>query len=130
MDANSIFRWVAVLPAALGGAWLTYIVWMIIDRLVLVSQGFDPDSIIERIWTTVGSSGVMTIAFIWIGVTVAPAHKKNTAGIMGVLAIVIGGVLLLPAILVKDIWAILGCVAMIASSALTVKSFWEEEIDG
>ena len=94
-------------------AWLAWFLVSLGNRLIIGSQGFDPSSTLLRIFIEFISHLAMGASFVYVGAKVAPAHQKIVAYALAGLGLVTSGVLLFPAFVLADYWALWGGAALI-----------------
>jgi hypothetical protein len=104
-------RWLAVLPGALGAAWLAHIV----VRLGGVIGGSD-SWFLGRLYLEASGGLAMGVAFVYCGGKIAPNQQKNAIYVLTGLAILIAGFTLYPALLVQNLWAILNALCIVVGA--------------
>ncbi len=105
--ANAL-RWIAVLPSALLGGWLAWILVKGLNRITFAWQGIDPDSFFSRVFIEGISHGALGAAAVYVGARLAPSHKRIVVFILATLLVAAAGFLLFPAIVLRDWWAVYG----------------------
>ena len=97
-----VLRWIALLPASVGAAWAAWLV---------VNFGINPGSFISKAFIVTVSHAVMGGAFVFVGVRLTPIHQRSVAFVLAGIGLVGIGMMLFPAIVLRDYWAIWGGVA-------------------
>jgi len=118
-----VLRWVAVLPAALLAACLAY---ALIKLLNGGFAAFDPQysSSFYFILLEIGCNYVNGFAFVFVGVYVAPSHKKQVALALAVIGILIVGSSLI--IQLQDgQWRLVEILSRLACGAGLITCLWQ-----
>lgn len=120
-------RWLVLLPASLAGAWLAYFVITLINKVTAVAY-LDPDSFMMKAYLETSGHITLGAAFVYVGVYIAPAHKRATAYSMAGLSISFVSVLLYTALMAPTVnyWAVYGGVAVLVAALGTVYSILNE----
>jgi hypothetical protein len=123
-----IGRWLAFLPAAVLGAWLFYWVMRWGMRYMLSAPFLDPNSFLLRGFAEFISSLAMGVAFVYAGAKVAPNNKKMVGYGLSGLGLVLGGMMLYPAIQVENYWSVWSGVWFIAGLAVAAVATRDGEL--
>ena len=126
---QAILRWIAFLPGASAAALLVSVAMQLINRILMFLNGMNPDGFLNKLWLDVVSSGLMGVAFVYVGARIVPAHRKPVGYILAVTIILIAGFLAFPAVTQHDWWALVGCVAMAGGGAVVAHSVATGELD-
>jgi hypothetical protein len=126
--ALNALRWIGFIPCAALGAWLTWIVMTILNRISMIMTGINPNGLICKFFIEVIASGCMGAAFVYIGSRVAPLKHKIVAYVLLIIAILISGFLLFPAISQQNWWAVISTLSMAGGAGLTIYSIIEEKV--
>ena len=105
-----ILRWIALLPCAAIASLLGWYIANILGRIGISVVGLDSKSFLAQLYFNTVGSGVMTIAFVYIGVAIAPFYRKNVAYILSVVWFLFSDFTLFTGIMMKNGWAIWGSV--------------------
>ena len=103
-------RWTAFLPAAFAGAWLVWILVVLLSRWSLAWAGVESGSFFDQLFQTTTAHAVLGFAFVVIGAKVAPGHRRVVVFVLAGVSVLLCGALLLLAIIVRDGWAIAGAI--------------------
>jgi hypothetical protein len=115
----TIVRWICLLPGAMLGCCLVYLLAMILIGFS-ISWYIEPGSFLSRILVVSFSHGATGFAFLYVGEKIAPSHKNLVIYSLAGIVLIVSGFLAYPAVLVSDYWAILGNASLIAGSLLSV----------
>ena len=74
--------------------------------------GMNPDAFLSRIYIEGVSQGALGAAIVYVAAQIVPSHKTVIVFVMTGLIILGAGVLMFPSIIVKNLWAIYGCICM------------------
>ena len=119
--AINILRWIVIFPGALLGAWLTWIIFDFVLKLtthMFLLYQYEPESFYSRtiaFITDIISHGVLGAMFVYLGAKIAPTHRKVVAYVLAGLSFLIVGFSLYPAIIIRDMLAIGGAIAVVIS---------------
>jgi hypothetical protein len=100
VSIKEVARWIALLPVAIGAAWL--------GHLAATLGGFfggGDDWFLGKLYLETASGMFMGAAFVFSGAKIAPKHNKRTAYALTVIAVLTAGFLLCPALQVLNYWA-------------------------
>lgn len=111
--AIEILRWVAFLPGAALGAWLSWILINILGRFSLGYYGVKSDTFLAQLYFNTAGHAAMGVAFVYLGAKIAPSYQKIVAYILAGLGLIFCGFALFPAIIVGSGWAIWGVISFI-----------------
>lgn len=121
--AVNLGRWLILLPASAAGAWLAYVVMVLINKVpVLAYAELGPFA--QKALQEITGNIALGIAFVYIGIRVAPSCKRLVAYVMAGLSIIFGCVMLYYAVTAPSIdpWAVVGGILFLASALLTAYS--------
>ncbi len=127
--AIDILRWVAFLPGAAVAAWLAWILINILGRFSLSYVGITSDSIWGQFYFNTAGHSAMGAAFVYIGAKIVPSYRKVVAYVLAGAALVLGGFLLFPAVMVRDWWAVWGCICIVLGVGAVVYLIHQGETD-
>ena len=127
--ALHIFRWVGFLPAAFLAAWLAWLAINLLGRFGFAVAGITPEDFFGKLYFIVAGHTAMGAALVYTGTKIVPSHKLIVAFILAGLGIITAGVLLFPAIMVKDWWAVLGGIFVAIGAGVMVWSINAEEVN-
>ena len=105
-----IARWILFLPAAIGAAWLAWLVVGAIYRFASHYAGLNTTEVIPRFLFEAISNGMMGAAFVYVGAKVAPLHRQNVAFLLAAIGLLIASIAVYLAIREPDyltLWAAL-----------------------
>ena len=119
-------RWLAMLPGALAAGWCAWGVVTLLNRITFSLSGINPDWFVSRLYIEGVSHGVLGAAVVYVGVKIAPARRSEALFALAALSLLGAGLLLFPAFLVGDWWAIYGVVALAVGSSCVVVGFVQE----
>lgn len=95
-----------MLPGALLGAWFSWLLCNVANRLILAFVGISPDSIGGRVWVEAISSLVLGAAFVYAGSYIAPTYERHVSLNLGRLGLIATAVLAVAAVVDLDYWAL------------------------
>ena len=103
----TVVRWIGVLPCALLGGWLAYVIIGLLQWVTLWFGGiFSPDSFGMQFAVETSRSVAAGAALVYLGVIVAPAHRRPVAYCLAALGVLLVGFSLFPSVWQEDGWAI------------------------
>lgn len=123
-----LLRWIMLFPGALLCSTVVCISLSIICRFILCLQGFNPDSLIEKIMVTIIPQAISGFAFVHTGCKISPSHKRGVAYVLGCIALILTGSIMHLALSTNDYWKLSGNLAFILGSSLTMYSISTEEL--
>jgi hypothetical protein len=104
-------RWIAFLPAAFVGAWVTWIVVSVLSRWSLGYAGVESGSFLDTVFQTTSAHAIMGGAFVVIGTKIAPpGQRRIVVYVLAGVAVLACGMLLVPAIMTRNWWSVIGAV--------------------
>jgi len=108
-------RWIGFLPAAVLAAWLTWILMVMFWRFSIISLGIEAIDYLEKFYFMVGGHMAMGAIFAYVGMLIAPTHRRNVSYIVGGVGVVITVYTLIPDAYFQDWWAVTGSLLFGAS---------------
>ena len=131
-------RWIAILPGSFLGAWIISIIFNFLE--IVGSRHFadgpiDPNDppffvTISAIFIQCVGHFITGAGFLYIGINIAPSHKKQVAVILATAGIAIGGALVTPALLTHQYKIIFVIISLIAGIATCLWDFWHNPDKG
>lgn len=120
-------RWLILLPASVVGAWVAYLVIIFVNKVTAYFY-LDPDSFLMRTLLETMGNMALGAALVYIGVYIAPSHKRVVAYVMAGLSISIESVMLFSALIVPTLnyWAVYGGVIFLLAALVTTYSILHE----
>lgn len=118
-------RWILFIPGAFLGSYVVHVIVIFVNRTSMIN----PDSFFGMLFILPAASLAMGASFVYLGTYIAPEKKKTVALVLGGMLLIITGFLLFPAIMMVDVWSIVGAVAMNIGSVGVVLSVFRGEID-
>jgi hypothetical protein len=97
-----LLRWLVLLPCAILGGWLAYLVMVGIQRASAYFAFQSPDSLVNSWFIESVGTGAAGAAFVWFGMKVAPVKLPQVAYGLAVSAVFIAGALALPIAVQRD----------------------------
>jgi len=115
-----IFRWAAILPAAMGGSYVVGVVYRAFFHLnVWVDADVNTDSVIMAFGKDTSSGLVIGIAVVYIAVRVAPNHEKTVGVVSAALTLVASGFLMAGTIIGQDWTLLAGTITLAVGASFT-----------
>lgn len=96
---NKYLRWAALLPLAMVSSLIIQGISRVFNSWQLGAVG------LSRVWLEIVSGALLGWVFVWVGVHIAPTHKRQTAMVLFGLAAMLFGVAVVSAIQTRsDAW--------------------------
>ena len=92
-------------------------------------MGVEYHSFLGQLYFNTFGHGMMGAAFVYIGAKIAPSYQRNVAYLMVGLGLVLGGLALFPAIMMRSGWAIWGLICAFFGIGVTVYMIIQGETD-
>ena len=122
--AQTVFRWICFLPAALLAAVIVRLLVAALNRFTFgVTLLLDPDSFLARVFIEFISDSAMGAAFVYVGARVAPSHHKIVAYVLAGVGLVAAGFLLFPAVEDSNYWVVWNVFSLILGIGTTTAYF-------
>ncbi len=86
IEPSRIIRWLLLLPCSALGAWLA---WILVNLFTFFSLA--RESGFSRLFFNTAGHTIMGFVFVFIGVMLAPSHRKKTAYVLAALAFIFSG---------------------------------------
>ena len=125
----NVLRWIVFIPLASLSAWLAWIIFNFLGKFSFFYAGADIDSFLGQLYLNTIGHIAMGAAFVYAGAKIVPSHKLIVVYVLAGLGLVFSGILLYPAVMVADWWAVWGGVSLIAGIGIIVYSIYAGEID-
>jgi len=120
--SNQIVRWICVLPGAIIGSAAAQAIAKILNYLQM------GDSTLSRFFIEAMSGFVMGATFIYIGSSIAPTHKKQTAIVMLTIISALFGISIFLAISQGGhFWTYVNAIPMIFSAGAVTFNIFQTE---
>lgn len=74
--------------------------------------GVNPDTLLSRILIEGVSQCALGAAIVYVAAQIVPSHKTVIVFVMAALTILGAGIAMSPSIVMKNLWAIFGCMCM------------------
>ncbi len=127
-NATIILRWALLLPVSFMSAWLAWFSTKFANYISLSVGGISADAIFVHKSVLILSHTAMGAAFVFSGTYIAPGKKKIVAISLSCLGFFVVGMLLLPAIMLRDYLAIFAnAFTCLGISAALYESFRPKE---
>jgi hypothetical protein len=125
----TFIRWVAFLPCAAAAALFAGFVMRLFQKGIMRIQDLNPDGFLNHLWLEVISSGVIGVAFVYVGARIAPKNRKTVGYVLTVTAILIAGFFSFPAIMQKEWWSLVGCISIAIGASIAAYSISDGVLD-
>jgi len=126
---QTIFRWIAVLPASILGMILAYGLWRIIHNAT-AARYIDIDSWLNIVFADVMSNLISGAAFVYIGSKVSPSYQKIVAIVLASLILVMSGTsLFIINFMTKEYLSNIGIISMNIGSIVCCVSVFKGEME-
>ncbi len=110
--AMTVLRWIAFLPASIISGYLAWFLLKLVNRVSFSMTGVNPDALLSRIFIERVSQGFLGAAIVYVAAQIVPSHKTVIVFVMAGLTILGAGIAMFPSIIMKNLWAIYGCICM------------------
>ena len=103
--AKIVGRWIVFAPAAIAAAFVAQLAARVLYNGSLIYAGVDPHGLLGRGFSEAAGGIAMGAAFVYVAARVAPRRQREVALIMAAIGLVLTGIAMYPAILVRSYWA-------------------------
>ena len=125
----SLLRWINVLPGGLVSGWGAYVAIYWLNRFTFSFSSMNPDSFFNRLFIEGVSQGALGAVAVYVGVKIAPAHRLETAIVIGILLTLVTGFLLFPAVTDRQWWVVYGSFAMLVGTVGMCWSIYAKQVE-
>ena len=100
-----VVRWIAMLPAAVGTAWLGSILIVLVNQWTMASY-VDPDSFLARVFIEFASNAALGGLAVYVACAIAPSYKGRVAAAMTALVLLFAAITVYAGISDPNYWLV------------------------
>ena len=124
---TSAVRWMAMLPGAVGAAWVAHIL-IVLGNQWTMAPYVDPDSFLAKAFIAFMSHAALGGVAVYVACVIAPSHEAKVAAAMTALLLILAGFAVYEGISNPDSWLVFAGICLSLGACIIGYGIFSGEI--